>query len=326
MYTLTIATASAAALLAVAALDASPAEARWGGKSFSAPRASTSMRSFSARSLSGKSFTSKSLARTKTKTLLSAGNKTKLSTLRSARLKNAGKLDKVVLKKGPMPKLGQGNFMKLSKAKLASLPKQKAMNGKMGLVGRLAVPKNLKPKLALGLAPKPHMKHAFAPFLQRPWRRPFFWVAVAGLGYLTVPQLYYDRFYACTNVPDPDYDECARILSYAVIEEEEYIGRARYPMPAEASYRYRAKAEPTQEARQACSLEPFVERKWNREFVWVEIPKTGNVTVPEDVYEAFHGKIEGEKPDYTGACKVLVEAAAADTVVATTGPDLNHNL
>ena len=326
MNTLTIASASAAALLAVAALDATPAEARWGSKSFSAPRASTSMRSFSARSLSGKSFTSKSLAHSKTKTLLSAGNKTKLSTLRSARLKNVGKLDKAALKKGPMTKLGQGNFMKLSKAKLASLPKQKAMNGKMGLVGRLAVPNNVKPKLALGLAPKPQMKHALAPFLQRPWRRPFFWVALAGFGYLTVPEHYYDRFYSCASVPDPDYDNCARILSYAVIEEEEYVGRTRYPMPANATYRYRAKAEPPQEARQTCSFEPFVERKWNREFVWVEIPQTGNVTVPEDVYATFQDKIEGEKPDYPGACKVLVEAAAADTVVATTGPDLNRSL
>ncbi len=321
MYTLSIASASAAALLALAAFDATPAEARGHGL-FSASRASMSMRSIASKPFAAKSLSGKSLARTRT--LMSSGPKLNLQ--RSARLKNLGKLDKAVLRKGPMPKLGNGNFMKLSKANLASLPKHKAIDGKMGLAGRLAVPKNLKPKLALGLAPKPHMKHAFAPFLQRPWRRPFFWVAVAGLGYLTVPQLYYDRFYACTNVPDPDYDECARILSYAVVEEEEYIGRARYPMPADASYRYRAKAEPTQEARQVCSLEPFVERKWNREFVWVEIPKTGNVTVPEDVYEAFYGMIEGEKPDYTGACKVLVEAAAADTVVATTGPDLNHNL
>jgi hypothetical protein len=225
-----------------------------------------------------------------------------------------------------MPKLAKGNVLKLSKASLAALPKHKAMNGKIGLAGRLAVPKNVKPKLALGLAPKPHMKQVFAPFIQRPWKRPFFWVALAGFGYLTVPEHYYSRFYGCTNVADPDYDECARILSYAVVEEEEYVGRVRQPMPASATYRYRAKTEPTQETRKACSLEPFVERKWNREFVWVEIPQTGNVTVPEDLYETFHGKIDGDKPDYTGACKVLVEAAAADTVVATTGPDLNRNL
>jgi hypothetical protein len=80
------------------------------------------------------------------------------------------------------------------------------------------------------------------------------------------------------------------------------------------------------EARQACSFQPFVERKWNREFVWVEIPQTGNVTVPEDYYDRFSGKMGTAPPDYAEACKVLVEAAAADSVVAMSAPDLNPRL
>src|SRR5262249_46052008 len=103
------------------------------------------------------------------------------------------------------------------------------------------------------------------------------------------------------------------------------IYRVRTPMPSTASYRYTAKVEPTVEARQTCSFEPFVERQWNRSFVWVQIPQTGNVTVPEDYYEQFTSKLGTEPPNYPGACKVLVEAAAADTV-ATTSPDLDRTL
>jgi len=33
-----------------------------------------------------------------------------------------------------------------------------------------------------------------------------------------------------------------------------------------------------------------------------------------------------EPPDYAEACKVLVEAAAADSVVAMSAPDLNRRL
>jgi len=125
-------------------------------------------------------------------------------------------------------------------------------------------------------------------------------------------------------VDDPDYEECVSVLSYAALEEEE-IYRVRTPMPSTASYRYTAKAEPTPEARQTCSFEPFVERQWNRSFVWVQIPQTGNVTVPEDYYEQFTSKLGTEPPNYPGACKVLVEAAAADTV-ATTSPDIDSTL
>jgi hypothetical protein len=331
MNTLRIASASVAALVAVAMFDARPAEARKGfsgGRSFSAPRASMGsrpmMRSAKPLSLGSKpKLTARHLSGPKTK--LSHKHVGKLKQAGSTKLKHVGKIDKGVLGKGASTKLGKAHLFKPAKLNLATLPKHKGMVGKAGLVGRIGVPKHIKPKLALAMGPKPHLKHAFAPFVQRHWKKSFFWVAVAGIGYVTVPHLYYDRFYTCTHTAYPDYDECARILSYAAVEEEE-VSRVRYPMPSAATYRYTAKAQPTREARQACSFEPFVERKWNREFVWVQIPDTGNVTVPEDIYDTFQGKVDGEPPDYTAACKVLVEAAAADSVVATTTPDLGRNL
>ena len=188
------------------------------------------------------------------------------------------------------------------------------------------MPKNFKPKLTLAHAPHGDLKLRLAPFVQRHWKKAFFWVAVAGVGYLTVPELYYDRFYRCSSVDDPDYEACISVLSYAALEEEdEVVGRVRTPMPSTAAYRYATKVEPTPEARQTCSFEPFVERQWNRSFVWVQIPQTGNVTVPEDYYDRFYGKLGAEPPNYPAACKVLVEAAAADTV-ATTSPDLDRRL
>jgi hypothetical protein len=47
------------------------------------------------------------------------------------------------------------------------------------------------------------------------------------------------------------------------------------------------------------------------------VPQTGNVTVPEDAYDRFYGYASAEPPNYPAACKVLVEAAAADTVMTT---------
>jgi hypothetical protein len=291
---------------------------------------------------------------------------------------------------------------------LRSLPRQKSVASTALLQGRLAVPQNLKPKLTLTKAPLLKFRPRFAPFVQRHWRRAFFWIAIAGIGYLTIPELYYDRFYTCMSIYDPIYDDCAYILSYAALEEEEvvrismpagaayryqakaavtptacpscrwdafverkwnqdyawvklpnvgnitvpdayyerfysYAGATppNYPqachtleeaaaakeesevtrvtMPGDAVYRYEAAAAPSQECT-SCSLQPFVERKWNREYVWVQIPQTGNVTVPEDSYDRFYGYASAEPPNYAAACKVLVDAAASDTVM-TTGLD-----
>jgi hypothetical protein len=171
---------------------------------------------------------------------------------------------------------------------------------------------------ALFNAPAAHLRPRFAPFVQRHWRRAFFWAAVAGVGYLTIPQLYYDRFYGCVNVPDPDYGCAADLLSAAALEEENESARVHTSMPADAVYRYSASPGPKQKT--SCSFQPFVERQWNHAFVWVQIPSVGNVTVPEDYYDRFYAYVAHEPPDYASACKLLVEAVAADTVAASSAP------
>jgi hypothetical protein len=325
-------------------------------------------------------------------------------------LRTTPKITKVPLKKGPGYGSGAASsFVKkgtlsAGTLNLRSLPLRKVATGNKFLSGRVAVPKGLAPKLTLAHAPGVKFKPHFTPFVQRHWKKAFFWVAVAGIGYLTIPEFYYDSFYTCMSVDDPIYDDCSYILSYAALEEEEVV---RVSMPASAKYRYRAKvaaasdcpscrwdrfverkwnqsfawvkvpqvgnvtvpdayydrfytfaganppnypqacqvlqdaaavkdesetvrismppgteyryqadAGPTQECK-SCTLEPFVERKWNREFVWVQVPQTGNVTVPEDSYDTFYRYASAEPPNYPAACKVLVEAAAADTVMTT---------
>jgi hypothetical protein len=306
------------------------------------------------------------------------------------------------LKKGTATSFVKKSTIGSGRLNLRSLPRQKAVASSALLKGRLVVPHNVKPKLTLTKAPSIKFRPRFAPFVQRHWK------GVAGIGYLTIPELYYDRFYSCMAIDDPIYDDCAYILSYAALEEEEVVrvsmpasaayryratapvspadcpscrwdrfverkwnqsyawvklpdvgnitvpdayyerfytyaaaappnypqacrvledaaaaGEEREParvtMPGDAEYRYEANSAPTQECK-SCTLQPFVERKWNREYVWVQIPQTGNVTVPEDYYERFYGYASAEPPNYAAACKVLVEAAAVDTVM-TTGLD-----
>jgi hypothetical protein len=235
-------------------------------------------------------------------------------------IKHVTKVDKSVVKTLAASSSGPAK----GKVTLAKLPLFKPTTGTANLTGRLNVPGGLKPKLTLAHVPNANFKLRLAPFVQRQWKKAFFWVAIAGVGYVTVPELYYDRFYSCARINEPDYEECIATLSYAALEEDE-VYRVRTPMPSTASYRHIAKVEPTAEARQTCSFQPFVERQWNRSFVWVQIPQTGNVTVPEDYYDRFTSKLGSEPPNYPGACKLLVEAAAADTV-ATTSPDLDHTL
>ena len=214
-----------------------------------------------------------------------------------------------VLKKGTAhtfvkkAKIGGGTL------NLRRLPTHKAASGTGLLKGRLLVPQNIKPKLTLTHAPPLKFRPRFAPFLQRHWKSAFFWVAVAGIGYVTVPALYYDRFYTCVSVDDPIYDDCLYILSYATIEEEEIV---RVPMPASASYRYQAKA-PARSAADcsACKWENYVERKWNQSFSWVKVPEVGNVSVPDAYYDRFQTYAAANPPDYPQACKVLKDAAAA---------------
>ena len=196
-----------------------------------------------------------------------------------------------------------------------NLPVSKAVAGSAATRGRVAVPQNVRPRLTLVKSPAAYLRPRFAPFVQRHWRRAFFWAAVAGVGYLTIPQLYYDRFYTCVNGNEPDYGCAVDLLSAAALEEDNEAARVRYPMPTDAVYRYSASVAPKQEA--TCSFAPFVERKWNHAFVWVQIPEVGNVTVPEDYYDRFFAYFAQEPPSYSSACKLLVEALAADTVAAS---------
>jgi hypothetical protein len=198
-----------------------------------------------------------------------------------------------------------------------NLPVSRAVAGGASINGRVAVPKNLRPRLTLIRPPHVGFRPRLAPFVQRHWRHPFFWAAVAGIGYLTIPDLYYDRFYGCVNADDPDYGCAVDLLSSAALNEEQATTRVRYPMPSTAAYRYSANVAPNPEAG-SCNFDPFVERKWNHPFVWVQIPQIGNVTVPEDYYDRFYTFVGQEPPNYGSACKLLVEALAADTVAAAT--------
>jgi hypothetical protein len=316
MRTLSLASASVAALALMALYDATPAEARGGGRGMSFSSSSHAVSS-------GRSF-----ARVSNRSFARSVSKPS-PTLRRAIVHHTPHIKVAKIDKGGLGKVsGFVHKSALSSGKLnvGKLPLFKAAAGNSHLLGRLNVPKNLTPKLALAHAPGANLHARFAPFVQRNWKKAFFWVSVAGIGYLTVPEFYYDRFYRCASVDDPDYDDCIKVLSLAALEEEDEIHRVRHPMPSTATYRYSAKVEPTTEARQTCSFAPFVERKWNREFVWVQIPQTGNVTVPEEYYDLFTGKMGTEPPDFSAACNVLVEAAAADTVVAMSSPDLNRRL
>ena len=236
---------------------------------------------------------------------------------------------KPLLKNGVSPVLlsGGGSHLKLGKA--GKLPVFKPVMATAALKGRVGVPmQNFKPKLTLMKAPKPQFAHKLSPFVQRHWKKAFLWVAVAGIGYMTIPELYYDRF--VSYVEADDYDGCIRLLSYAAVEEEDEIVRVRKPMPQNASYRFTAKTAPepanlSAAADSACKFDPFVERNWGRPYVWVQIPKVGNVTVPEDYYDQFVGHVSAEPSDFTSACNVLSEAAAMDTVAMTSPTALGQD-
>src|SRR5262249_29860251 len=95
------------------------------------------------------------------------------------------------------------------------LPQYKTVANTSRLRGRVGVPVNLQPKYTVAKPPYGATKPRLTPFVQRYWRRTFFWVAVAGLGYVTVPEDYYDRFVTFINGDDPDYEAAIALLSLA---------------------------------------------------------------------------------------------------------------
>lgn len=222
-------------------------------------------------------------------------------------------LTKKMGNKLPIKALGSGQAGLQTMMLRRKMPTFAAASGKANLKGRIGLPGNIQPRLTLVKGPLMNFKPRLSPFVQRHWKHAFFWVAVAGIGYVTVPELYYERFLGYVSIDDPDYDAAIALLSRAAIEEDEIV---RVKMPTQAAYRYTARAAPKAEARAACSLEPFVERQWNRSFVWVQVPEVGNVTVPESDYDRFYGLVSAAPPNYSTACAILTEAAAADTIVA----------
>ena len=194
------------------------------------------------------------------------------------------------------------------------LPVFAEMAGDKSHLGRLGVPANLRPRITLLGTPVGSVHDRLLAFVQRPWKGRFVWVAIAGLGYVTVPEANYGRFLELVIGAQPNYEAVEGLLSAAAVHDEDQ-DREHYPKPPDAAYRYEAKTEPLAGAA-ACSFEPFVERKWNRRFVWVLIPQTGNVTVPDDFFDRFYTPVSDEPPNYPKACAVLEEAAATDTIVA----------
>lgn len=192
---------------------------------------------------------------------------------------------------------------------------------------RVALPVNMAPKLTLVKPPKMALAPKFAPFVQRHWKKAFFWVAVAGIGYLTIPEYYYDRWAA--YVDEDDYDSAADLLALAALDDDDQV--VRIQKPESVAYRYQASVAPskvaaapgdttesgiasTADAQAGCTLQPFVDRQWSQPFSWVQVPEVGNVTVPDATYDRFISFVSSEPPNYRTACTVLAEAAAADTV------------
>lgn len=192
---------------------------------------------------------------------------------------------------------------------------------------RLGLPANVAPKLTLVKPPKMALAPKFAPFVQRHWKKAFFWVAVAGIGYLTIPESYYDRWAA--YVDEDDYDSAAELLALAALDDDDQVVRIK--KPETVAYRYQASVAPpkvaatpgdttetgitsTADAQAGCTLQPFVERQWSQPYSWVQVPEVGNVTVPDASYDRFISFVGSEPPNYRTACSVLAEAAAADTV------------
>lgn len=193
---------------------------------------------------------------------------------------------------------------------------------------RVALPVNMAPKLTLVKPPKMALAPKFAPFVQRHWKKAFFWVAVAGIGYLTIPEYYYDRWAA--YVDEDDYDSAADLLAFAALDDDDQVVRIK--KPETVAYRYQASVAPskvaaatpgdttepgitsTAEAQGTCTLQPFVDRQWSQPYSWVLVPEVGNVTVPDQSYDRFISFVGSQPPNYRTACTVLAEAAAADTV------------
>ncbi len=180
-------------------------------------------------------------------------------------------------------------------------------------LGRIAPPPNIVPRLAVKAAPVKFSVNRFKPFLQRHWRRAFFWIAIPTIGYITIPDHAYDRFVTYVERDEPDYDGAIKYLSRVAVEEEgPKVVRVAAPPPPSAIKQTVAVAP---DASFDTRLAAFVNRQWSTEFVWIEVPRIGRITCPKALYDQVQPLLAGTPPKFEEAVSLLEEAAAADTVV-----------
>jgi hypothetical protein len=180
-------------------------------------------------------------------------------------------------------------------------------------LGRIAPPRNIVPRLALAAAPATFANNRWKPFLQRHWRSAFFWIAIPTIGYVTVPDWAYERFTTFVSSPEPDYDGAVKYLSQVAVQEEgpRVVRVAQAPAPSQIRHTVAIAPETTLDQRFAA----FVNRQWSSEFVWISLPRIGNITCPVALYDQVQPMLTQNPPRFTEALALLEEAAANDTVV-----------
>jgi hypothetical protein len=155
-------------------------------------------------------------------------------------------------------------------------------------------------------------------------------VKLPDVGNVTVPDAYYDKFYSYAGARSAEtIRRHARSWRTRPPPRRERTGARQHAV--DTDYRYEAEVVPTQECK-SCALEPFRRRKWNREFVWVQIPQTGNVTVPEDSYDRFYGYASCRAAELSGSMqgagwrqpRRIQSSPPPSTLGATSIGDDNH--
>ena len=194
-----------------------------------------------------------------------------------------------------------------------ALPVHKAVAAHGHQSGRSGLPLALTPKHTLHKVVHANLHHSYRPFVQRHWKRAFFWIAVAGIGYVTVPEFGYDRFLTYVERDEPDYAGAARWLNEcAVIEEGHDVPRVTPP----AKVVPQAIVAVAPDAKYDDRFDRFVNRRWSTTYVWIMVPRVGNVTVPQTIAPQVEQMLGGNPPNFDAALAMMEEAAAADTVVA----------
>ena len=204
--------------------------------------------------------------------------------------------------------LGGGSFGRNN-----GLPVHRAVAAHGHQSGRSGLPLTLTPKHTLHKAVHANLHHSYRPFVQRHWKRAFFWIAVAGIGYVTVPEFGYDKFLTYVDRDEPDYQGAVRWLNEcSVIEEGHEVPRVTPP----AKVVPQATVAVAPDAKYDDRFDRFVNRRWSTTYVWIMVPRVGNVTVPQTIAPQIEQMLGGNPPNFDAALAMMEEAAAADTVVA----------